>query len=192
MADRRTSRVLQPATSGIGSHHTLRIAGYTLIELLVTMSVAAIVAAVAIPSFRSFLQNDRQWTQATNLVVSLNAARSEAIKQDVTGGVSVCASSDGATCNANAWSQGWIVISNAPNSTPIQSMPALSTGTTLSEASALLQVTYFSNGTVSASAAFTMCDQRGASSARYTQVTTAGRVTSSAGKKPNGTPLICP
>ncbi len=137
--------------------------GFTLIELLVTITVAAILTAIALPAMRTFVQNDRQWTQMNALVMSMNAARSEAIKQDVANGVFVCPSANGLTCSnaAGAWGQGWIVVSSAPGSTPIMSVPAVSTGSTLTEATPLPAVTFLSNGMVAAAAAFTICDSRG-------------------------------
>jgi type IV fimbrial biogenesis protein FimT len=168
--------------------------GFTLIELLVTLMVASILFSMAVPAFRTLMQNDRQWTQDTNLVVSLNAARSEAIKQDIPGGITVCASTDGQNCSGDptTWPQGWIVTTAAAGGTVAQSTPALASGTTLTEANALARLTFYSNGTVNTAAAFTMCDSRGAASARYTQVSSAGRVISSVGKKPDGTALACP
>jgi Tfp pilus assembly protein FimT len=56
--------------------------------------------------------------QTNNLLLSLNAARSEAIKNDMTGGVSVCASTGAGnppTCDTANWAQGWIVL---PSSNP--------------------------------------------------------------------------
>jgi len=170
-------------------------AGFTLIELMVTLTVAAILMAAAIPAMRTFVQNDRQWTQSNSLVMSLNAARSEAIKQDVAGGVIICASTDGATCSGANWSQGWVVINPAlPAGTTLMSVPALPTGSTMSEQNALTQVVFRSNGMTTAAAAFTMCDSRGATFARYTQVTLSGRVASSMtpGKALDGTNLACP
>jgi len=172
-------------------------AGFTLIELMVTLTVAAILMAVAIPSLQTFVQNDRQWTQANSMVMSLNAARSEAIKQNVPGGVTVCASSDGATCSGASWSQGWVVINpTLPAGTPVMSIPALPTGSTLTEAGAATQVVFQSNGMITAPAllAFKMCDSRGGSYARYLQVSKSGRVASSQtpGHALDGTALACP
>jgi type IV fimbrial biogenesis protein FimT len=172
-------------------------AGFTLIELMVTVTIAGVLMAVAIPSFRSFIQNDRQWTQSSTLVMSLDAARSESIKQDVAGGVIVCPSTDALTCSGTAWANGWIVISSAPAATavgPIMRVPALPTGTTMTEAAGLAQVIFQSNGMVQTAAAFTMCDSRGATWARFTQVTLSGRVATSPtpGKKLDGTALACP
>jgi type IV fimbrial biogenesis protein FimT len=157
-----------------------------MVELLVTIMVIGILLALAIPAFRTFLQNDRQWTQESSLVLAFNAARSEAIKQDVAGGVQVCASADGATCSGGNWATGWIVLSSA-SATPIQSVGALPTGTTLTELNGNVSVTYHSNGMLNsallvvpgAPPAFTMCDTRGVAQARYAQVTLAGQVLSS-------------
>ena len=167
--------------------------GFTLIEILVTMSVAGILTATAVPAFRSFLQNDRAMTQSTSLVLSLNVARSEAIKQDISGGVSVCPSTDGLTCSgASTWEQGWIVLGSAAGSVPTQVVPSLSTGTKLREAVNSTAVTFLSSGIVQAPAAFTLCDSRGASQGRYIQVTATGRVATAVGKNLAGNALVCP
>ena len=171
----------------------LKSLGFTLIEVMVTMSVAAVLTATAVPAFRSFLQNDRAMTQSTSLVLSLNVARSEAIKQDISGGVSVCPSTDGLTCSgASMWEQGWIVLGSAAGSVPTQVVPSLSIGTKLREAVNSTAVTFFSSGIVQAPAAFTLCDSRGASQGRYIQVTATGRVATAVGKNLAGNALVCP
>ena len=169
--------------------------GFTLVEMMVTIGVVGILLAVAVPAMRSFVQDDRQSTQATTLWMTLNLARSEARKQDAS--VSVCPSADGLTCSGSAagWPLGWIVLSSAPGTTaPAMVAPALPTGSTLSEAASQPAVTFFSNGMVSASAAFTLCDSRGAANARSVEVTLAGRVSASKtpGQRLDGTVLTCP
>jgi type IV fimbrial biogenesis protein FimT len=168
--------------------------GFTLVELMVTIAVVAILLSVALPAMQSFLQNDRQLTQANTLWMSLNLARSEARKQDVS--VSVCPSNDGLTCSGSAsWAQGWIVLSTAPGTTaPAMTIPAMATGSTLTEATPLATVIFFSNGMTSSAAAFTLCDRRGAAQARSIEVTLAGRVAAATvpGKRLDGTALVCP
>ncbi len=78
--------------------HFESLRGFTLIELLVTMTVAGILACIAVPAFSSFVQNDRDIEQINSLVSSLNYARSEAIKRDSQGGITVCPSVDGRSC----------------------------------------------------------------------------------------------
>ncbi|SRR5579875_624736 len=171
-------------------------AGFTLIELMVTITVAAILMAVAVPAFRSFLQNDRLLTEANLLVASLNLARSEAIKEDAD--VWVCASSDGLTCSGVAnWTQGWIV-QLATGAAPIQVVNALAAGNSLSDPNGHDRITYQSTGLaplLTTPAQFTLCDQRGAAFARYTEVSPfSGRVASSAtpGQNLQGGALTCP
>ncbi len=101
--------------------------GFTLIELLVTMSVAAILIAIAVPNFQMFVMNNRMASQANDLITALNMARSEAVKRAAN--VTVCASSNGTGCTGT-WEQGWIVRDAA--GTPIRVQQALGGASTLS------------------------------------------------------------
>ena len=87
--------------------------GFSLLELLVAMAVGSIIIVVAVPSFRGTLDNQRMTSATNELVMSLNLAKSEAIKRVAY--VSVCKSSNGASCTAagTSWSDGWIVFANA-------------------------------------------------------------------------------
>ncbi|GFM69952.1 GspH/FimT family pseudopilin [Pseudomonas capsici] len=58
--------------------------GFSLIELLVTVSVVAIVAALAVPSFTSTIQNNKADAELNDLQRALNYARLEAINRGVT------------------------------------------------------------------------------------------------------------
>jgi len=62
-------------------HEEMSYQGYTLIELMVTITVAAIVMGLAVPSFIGTVRSNRLTTYANKLVSSLNYARSEAIKR---------------------------------------------------------------------------------------------------------------
>jgi type IV fimbrial biogenesis protein FimT len=181
------------ASNPHGYHAARASFGFTLIELMVTIVVGAILITMAVPAFQNFLRNDRQWTTANSLVMSLNAARSEAIKQDTS--VSVCPTANGTSCSASStWSQGWIVLSSVSGSTPALTVSPLATGTTLTEASGLTAVTFLSTGMVSAQAAFTLCDARGATQARYVQVGPTGSIASATnvGQTMSGAALSCP
>ncbi len=88
--------------------------GFTLIELMVTLAVAAILLTVGVPSFRATVENNRLTIAANELVSALNLARSEAIKRGVR--VTVCKSADGATCTTSGdWEKGWIVFTDIDN-----------------------------------------------------------------------------
>jgi type IV fimbrial biogenesis protein FimT len=178
--------------------------GFTLIELLVTIVVLSILLGLAVPAFRSFMQNDQQWVQTNNLLLSLNTARSEAIKNDLTAGARVCSSTDGVNCTGTPWEQGWIVLSANPVNPnaqkTVQAVGALPNGTTLTETANNTTLTFLSNGTLGPLAnaeptvAFRMCDSRGPTYARYLQVTLMGRVVASpnVGKDLLGGALPCP
>ena len=193
--------------------------GFTLVELLVTIVVLSILLSLGVPAFRTFMQNDQQWSQTNTLVLSLNTARSEAIKNDtgslvapvtaaaIPGGAQICSSNTGLACTGTPWSSGWIVLGMDPANPGnpakvLQAVGALPAGTTLTEVSGgNLAITFQSNGALNTGAlaapppvAFRMCDARGAKFARYLQVTAMGRVVASptVGQDLTGAALPCP
>jgi len=86
--------------------------GFSLIELLVTIAVAAILAGVAAPQMTTMMNANRVQSAASALQSDMMFARTEAIKRG--SWVSLCPSSDGATClTANTWNSGWIVFADA-------------------------------------------------------------------------------
>lgn len=110
--------------------------GFTLLELMVSVSIAAILTVMALPAFHAFVLNDRDIAQINSLVASFNYARSEAVKQNLSTGIIVCPSGDGSSCNGTtAWSDGWIVW-NTNAAVPkaqmvLQAVPALAGSNTL-------------------------------------------------------------
>ncbi len=87
-----------------------RMSGVTLVELMVTVAVLAIVTAIALPSFQSTIRSNRAATAANELLASLMLARSEAIRNGNSAGI--CPSANGTSCNSD-WSSGWLVWSDA-------------------------------------------------------------------------------
>ena len=194
-------------TSNSHSANSRSLAGFTLVELLITIVVLSILLGLAVPAFRSFMQNDQQWVQQNSLLLGLNTARSEAIKDDINGAAQICSSNDGIACTGTAWDQGWIVLGVDPANPlnppkRLQVVGALPTGTTLTEANNNLTITFQSNGTLNTGAlvnpaapvAFKMCDVRGATFARYLEVSSMGRVVASptVGQDLTGAALACP
>ena len=90
-----------------------RLHGFTLIELMVTIAVLAIISAIAYPSFTSLMNSNRLTAAANDLVGDLQTARSEAIRRNAR--VTVCASADNTTCSGAGgdW-QSWIVWIDNP------------------------------------------------------------------------------
>lgn len=58
------------------------VAGFTLIELMVTLAIAVILASIAAPSFQNMLASQRVRAATSDLITHLMLARSEAIKQN--------------------------------------------------------------------------------------------------------------
>lgn len=82
--------------------HSVARNGFTLIELMVTVALVAILLAVAVPSFTTY-QRNAELTSFTNTLLSgINAARGEAMKR---GRYAMVVPTDGAN-----WGNGWIVF----------------------------------------------------------------------------------
>ncbi|MEE4379215.1 MAG: GspH/FimT family pseudopilin, partial [Candidatus Competibacteraceae bacterium] len=92
---------------GLSKDILMKQNGFTLLELMVTMAIAAIVLTVAVPSFQGIILNNRIASHTNDFASSLNLARSEAVKRARR--TVLCKSSDGATCDTSSagWEQGW-------------------------------------------------------------------------------------
>lgn len=83
--------------------------GFTLIELMLTLAVAAVLMSLALPSMNNLQQRQRIVSAANELVAHINLARQHAVlKREI---AVMCPSLDGATCTGgNRWEHGWIVF----------------------------------------------------------------------------------
>lgn len=110
-------------------------AGFTAFELLMVMTIVAILAAVGLPSFKYVTASNRISSEINSLLADMRYARVEAIKEGLP--VTICASADQATCigstSGGSWASGWIVFSDpSGNQTvpagavPLHAQPSLS------------------------------------------------------------------
>lgn len=81
--------------------------GFTLIELMVTVGVMVILAAIAAPSMSELIDNRRAAGQAEELVASLQLARAEAIRRNAR--VTVCAGT-GVVCSGSTTWGNWTIF----------------------------------------------------------------------------------
>ena len=90
-----------------------RSAGFTLIELMVTLSVSVILLGIAYPSFTDTIRNNRIITRNNDLIAALNIARSEAAKRGVV--TTVCSTNSAQTAcdDSGDWNRGWMVFTDA-------------------------------------------------------------------------------
>lgn len=169
--------------------------GFTLIELIITLTLAAILLTIGIPSFQTTLQSNRRVTQVNELISALNIARSEAIKRG--NQVFICISNNGTSCvtGSGAWETGWIIfVDNNGNSTLDNNDTIINvhgqfpSSITVRAGSAFSNwIAYLSNGTsrgngtattdTDSNRTFRICDSQGVSQARLIVINATGRST---------------
>lgn len=144
----------------------LSLAGFTLVELLVTLLIVAILFGLAVPAFVNLLERNRLETTASRFLNTLMTARSEALKRNQP--VVICKSVNGSRCvNTGGWERGWMIYADQnadqakQGSEPVIAVHApLGKGDTLRIENADLKrkVVYRTDGTASASGVFVLCN----------------------------------
>ncbi len=180
--------------------------GMTLFDVLIALGVAAMVMVMGVPSFQTVINNQRITSVTNEMVMTLNLAKSEAIKRVAY--VSVCKSSDGVNCSAGVaeWDDGWIVFSNATNANLdsvdvgdeiIRVYPGLRESITFTPIGTINSfVSFRPGGTIGTAAAnmtgtWTICDERGAAYARGIVLGPSGRWQVSHDVAHDGSTLVC-
>lgn len=182
--------------------------GFTLVELLLAVAVAAVLIGIGVPSFTQSIRNSRLTTSANEFLTALNMARSEAVKR----GVQVTMRRKGST--AGRWDDGWdVFVDSDANETfsddgdttlcetttagypsedcLLKTFPALGNGLTLRTGGSNYQhyVAFKSTGlsTVSVGDTFRLCDSSASTTrSRSIAINTVGRASVSQGT------TVCP
>lgn len=160
--------------------------GFSLIELMITLAVAAVLMSLAAPSLSNFLKNNRLTTSTNDLIGDLAVARSEAAKRGTP--VTVCVSTNGTTCTGGTdWVSGRLVYAGSGATTTPASSDIIrvsqptSNGTTISISGFTSNsfISYTTRGTVSTgntnSGTFKICDDRVGAFGKLITITSTGR-----------------
>ncbi len=88
--------------------------GVTMVELIITMTIAGILLGMGVSSYRYVTRSNRASGEINALLGDMQFARYEAVKEGLNVQICPAASATATTCNpTNTWSNGWIVLSNA-------------------------------------------------------------------------------
>ncbi len=176
--------------------------GFTLVELIVVLTIAGILVAIAGPAMQRFVTSNRLTSQVNDVMADINITRSEAIKRATD--TMICVSTNGTTCVVGGnWTNGWIIyfVCPTPSTDPdcpavtnrvIKAHEALTSGNRLtveqivaatSVAAATDMVTYSRSGSFSTATfryRFTVCDP-GRRNSRIIDVSVLGQTAISSG-----------
>jgi len=159
--------VIQQRHLDLARRGTVRDGGFSLIELMVTVSILAIVMAVGVPSFKNFSDGQKVKTAAYELSTAFLVARSEAIKRNAA--VTI------APATTDTWISGWTVTT--VGGTTLLQQEALS-GVTITKAASASDIpsnfVYGSNGRLSSATAAQYLQVNGGSSVKCVKVDLTG------------------
>ena len=187
------------AVSVVGNNSSFRSkCGFTILELLITIVIVGILAAMAYPSFEGVIRGSQLRSSANDMALALKLTRSSAVKFNDR--ITMCRSLDGATCNTQPgfWEEGWIIFHDSRTSGTLGVVDAgetiiriysgqppeisLRSGSNISN-----YISFLSNGVprghnnVLGNGTFRVCDQRGSDSAIAVIINNAGRIRTAKG-----------
>lgn len=180
-----------PLTSVFFCNSKKTSAGFTLLELLITLTIASILFGVAIPSFFAAIRSNRLTANANQLVSALNYARSEAVKRGVA--ITIRRVDDKSSTNLGAaanWEDGWDVFLDADangefeaGGVVLKTFPGLQTNYTLrGNANLTAFIRFMADGRANAAGYLVLCENSDnnatpeANTSRVIEVNTIGRV----------------
>ena len=145
--------------------------GFSLVELIVALTIAGVLMAIAAPALQKFVSSNRLTSQVNDLMADINLSRSEAIKRNVTTGVCVTAAGGASCVTSGNWANGWLVYYVCPTGDPsgctagnnvvLKVHEALTGKNTLTSPGSVDQIVYSNNGLISSGTGqFTLTDPK--------------------------------
>lgn len=185
--------------SSSDKYHRLGSPGYSLLELLTSLTIMGIVGSLSLPLFNT-IKTARIVSTTNQLVRTLHLARSEAIKTGQR--VTICQSTTGISCDrGEQWEKGWILFHDPnknvrvdPDERIVMVNAALQSGYTVTWRPSGWRKDYVSFqplGSANKSGTFSICSADGADRARTVVLYRTGRVRT-ATRKPGDKPADCP
>ncbi len=160
----------------IGPRNT--VTGVTLVELLVTVAVVAILLTLGVGGFRTLIANAKMTNAANSLIGHLQFARSEAVKRSAE--VSLCPSTDGSTCvtqSDGAWEIGYIARLEGTGQVLRWVEASEMAGITVTKTGTSARIVFKGDGTATGYACtLTLCDTGDSANKRGVIVSNVGRV----------------
>jgi type IV fimbrial biogenesis protein FimT len=155
--------------------------GFTLIELIFVIAIAAILCAISLPALGSLMQSSQSRSAYNQLLTALNLARSAAVARG--NEVVLCPSADQSHCDESLWWQhGWIAFQDSDRNgkrngnEPLLAVAQALPGVAVASSAGREHVTYRTDGSATGTnLTFTLCDRRGADSASTIVVSNSGR-----------------
>jgi len=158
------SRVAQAACRANGRNH-----GFTVIELMVTVTILAIIVGIGAPAMRDFVIRGRLQSQASDLTSDMQFARSEANRRQQR--VVICQSDATSTgCGATNWNAGWVVFVDANRNNVFDSgvtgeeilrvHQSVPTNVSVATAPSAVAIYYRPTGPADAARVFTICQSK--------------------------------
>lgn len=170
--------------------------GFTVLELLTTVSVLSIVLGTAVPAYQGIVHKNRMTTHINTFITHMHLSRSEAVKRG--DNVVICRTADGESCGrSSGWHEGWLVFADRNHNREIDA------GETLLAVSGAWQdpitvtsgqrrkIVYQPNGfSPGSNATYVFCDPAYPGTAKAVILSNTGRPRLS-DTRPDGTKLAC-
>jgi type IV fimbrial biogenesis protein FimT len=156
--------------------------GFTALELIVTMTIIAILLTTGVPAFKNYGWNLRMKTAMDTLQTDLSLARGRAISHNVQ--TVICPALDNNDCSGQStWQDGWIVFSDLngdrhkQDGEPLLKHAGVVAMLNISSSASRSNLRFYPNGSAPGSnASILFCDQRGAAEAGIITLSNSGRI----------------
>lgn len=162
-----------PSGKGMPYVGRTSMAGFTLLELLITIAVVSIMIGIAVPSFRDMVANQSVRAAAETLHSSIVQARAEAVKRNTNVTLR--------PATGETWSNGWLIVTAAaPADSAAVHRERLAAGATVS-AGSTASLVFRPSGRISGSASFELTAATDSSRKRCVTVSLDGRANTKVG-----------